>query len=191
MAAAVGRIVVSWKPDGSVAGRLHNDTACAALAAPAPGAPNVAHRVPIQSLAGWSDEEVRTSVPDATLCAQILTAVGQGNKPAQAAALLQIPHAAGRYVRRVRVRERLDGTAAIRDRRTGRPYKLVKLDANHRLAFWRLLGRDGVGGKLVMLVVPMLLAAADTQAKRLREGGARKVFVDPIGRVRDPGPLAW
>lgn len=34
--------------------------------------------------------------------------------------------------------ERLETTQAICDRRTGRPYKLVKRDGNHRAEVWRL-----------------------------------------------------
>ncbi len=270
-AARLRSVVVSFKPDTAPSGRLHNDTAYATLPDAGPKAPNVAHRVPVQSLAGWKPEDVRDAISDARLAERIVAALGSAEgKPAQAAALGAIAHdGAGRSVRRVRVRERLDGTAAIADRRSGRPYKRVKLDANHRVEFWRLPPKGERPGKVQMVVVPMLHAAMDAEAARLRrqapdrrphpaakllmrlhkddvvafgvgearrllrvvkfserqialadlhEAGplkardadksdpfkyvypgvsrfaaerARKVFVDPSGRVRDPGPLAW
>lgn len=270
-AARVQGIVVSFKADTSPSGRLHNDTAYAALPVAGPKAPNVAHRVPVQALAGWKPEEVREALRDPRLAGRVVAALeGATGKPAQAAALGALAHdAAGRTVRRVQVRERLDGTAEIRDRRTGTPYKRVKLDANHRVEFWRLPAVGGVPGKIKMVVVPMMEAAADAEAARLKrpvpdrrphpaakllmrlhkddvvafgvgearrllrvvkfserqialadlhESGplkardadkadpfkyvypgisrfaaeqARKVFVDPAGRVLDQGPLQW
>ena len=168
-AARVQAIVVSFKQDTSPAGRLHNDTAYAALVDAGPKAPNVAHRVPVQNLAGWKPEEVREALGDAVLAGRVVAALeGASGKPAQAAALGALAHdAAGRTVRRVRVRERLDGTAEIRDRRTGQPYKRVKLDANHRVEFWRLPAAGGRPGKVQMVVVPMMVAAADAEAGRL------------------------
>lgn len=169
-AARVQAIVVSFKPDTSTAGRLHNDTAYAALPDAGPKAPNVAHRVPVQSLAGWKPDEVRVALGDARLAGRVVAALESASgKPAQAAALGALAHdAVGRTVRRVRVRERLDGTAAIRDRRTGEPYKRVKLDANHRVEFWRLPAAAGRPSKVQMVVVPMMVAAADAEAARLR-----------------------
>jgi CRISPR-associated endonuclease Csn1 len=268
-AARVGGIVVSFKPDTAPSGALHNDTAYAAVEGAGPREPNVAHRVPVTSFAGWKTGDVDAAVPDPRLRAHIRAALGIEGKPAQAAALSQIPHAPGISVRRVQVRERLDGTAEIADRRTGRPYKRVKLDANHCLEFWRLPATDGKPGKLLMIVVSVMQAAMDAEAKRLgrkladrrphpaarlltrlhkndvvafgvgearrllrvvkfsegratlaplyeagnlkardadrndtfkyingsiarfREEAARKVQVDPAGRVRDPGPLDW
>lgn len=169
-AARVQAIVVSFKPDTSTAGRLHNDTAYAALPDAGPKAPNVAHRVPVQSLAGWKPDEVRVALGDARLAGRVVAALESASgKPAQAAALGALAHdAVGRTVRRVRVRERLDGTAAIRDRRTGEPYKRVKLDANHRVEFWRLPAAAGRPSKVQMVVVPMMVAAADAEAARLK-----------------------
>ena len=169
-AAQVQAIVVSFKPDTSPSGRLHNDTAYAALLDAGPKAPNVAHRVPVQALAGWKPDEVREALGNAQLAGRVAAALeGASGKPAQAAALGALAHdAAGRTVRRVRVRERLDGTAAIRDRRSGQPYKRVKLDANHRVEFWRLPAVGGRLGKVQMVVVPMMVAAADAEAARLK-----------------------
>jgi len=163
-------VVVSFKPDTAPSGRLHNDTAYAALPDAGPKAPNVAHRVPIQGLAGWKPEDVRDAIFNSQLADRIIAALGSAEgKPAQAAALGAIAHdAAGRAVRRVRVNERLDGTTAIVDRRSGQPYKLVKLDANHRVEFWRLPPKGGKPGKVQMVVVPMLHAAMDAEAVRLK-----------------------
>ena len=169
-AARTQGVVVSFKPDTSPAGRLHNDTAYAELPDGGPKAPNVAHRVPVQNLAGWKPDEVREALGDARLAERVVvTLQGAAGKPAQTAALGALEHdAAGRTVRRVRVRERLDGTAEIKDRRTGQPYKRVKLDANHRVEFWRMPSMGGVLGKVKMLVVPMMEAAADAEAARLQ-----------------------
>jgi CRISPR-associated endonuclease Csn1 len=270
-AARVRAINVSFKPDTSPSGQLHNDTAYATLPNAGPKAPNVAHRVPIQTLAGWKPEEVHGALSDPHLATRLVTALeSAAGKPAQAAALGALTHdSTGRTVRRVRVHERLEGTAEIRDRRTQQPYKRVKLDANHRVEFWRLPGVGGKPGKVQMVVVPMMVAAADAEAARLKraapdrrphpaakllmrlhkddvvafgvgearrllrvvkfregqvnladahEGGnlkardaskddpfkyvnastnrfaneqARKVFIDPAGRVLDQGPLRW
>jgi CRISPR-associated endonuclease Csn1 len=269
--ARLGSVVVSFKRDTAPSGQLHNDTAYGEIAGAAPKTPNVVHRVPIQSLAGWTAEEVRAALGNPSLAARVADALAQAEgKPAQSAALSTLLHdKQGRAVRRVRVRERLDGTAAIGDRRTGRPYKRVKLDANHRVEFWRLPPEGGKPGKVVMRVVPMLQAAQDAEAARLgrprddhrphpaakllmrlhkddvvafgegegrrllrvvkfrdgqvslapvNEAGnlkardadkadpfkyvnasrsrfgeerARKVHVDPAGRVLDPGPMTW
>ncbi len=268
-AARVRGIVVSFRPDTAPAGQLHNATAYRQLIGAGKGEPNVAHRVPIQSLAGWSAEDVTTAVPDPDLRARILGALAADGKPAQAAALAQVAHDPDSAVRHIQVRERLDGTAAIKDRRTGRPYKLVKLDANHRVEIWRLPGEPGAPARPVMCVIALMQAAMDAELARLgrpvpdrrphpaarllmrlhkgdvvafgngagrrllrvikyrsgqvtlatlheagnlkardaekddpfkyvnagvtrfREERARKVFVDPAGRVRDPGPLKW
>ncbi len=227
------------------------------------------HRVAAESLAGWTPDEVDAAVPDPRLRAHIRAALAIGGKPAQAAALSQIPHSPGIKVRRLQVRERLDGTAAIADRRTGRPYKRLKLDANHRVEFWRLPGKAAAPGRILPHVISTMDAAMDVEHKRLgrplldrrphpaarlllrlhkndvvafglgnqrelfrvvkfsggtvtlaplheagnlkardadrsddfnylsgsikkfRENAAHKVQVDPLGRVRDPGPLNW
>lgn len=166
-AGRVGAIVVSFKPDTAPAGALHNDTAYAEVKAAGPHEPNVAHRVSVTSLAGWKPKNVDSALPDEQLRAHVLAALGLEGKPAQVMALSNIPHAPGAFVRRVRVLERLDSTAAIADRRTGRPYKRVKLDGNHRAEFWRLPSKGDKPGKVVMVVVPIMQAARDAEAKRL------------------------
>jgi CRISPR-associated endonuclease Csn1 len=169
-ATKVQAIMVSFKADTSPAGRLHNDTAYALLPAAGSKSPNVAHRVTVQALAGWKPEEVREALGDPRLAERVVQVLeNTTGKLAQAAALGALPHdATGRTVRRVQVRERLDGTAEIRDRRTGLPYKRVKLDANHRVEFWRLPATDGKPAKIKMLVVSMMEAAADAEATRLK-----------------------
>jgi hypothetical protein len=73
-------IVVSHKADTAPAGRLHNDTAYAGIDGAADGEPNVAHRVPIASFAGWRAEEVDAAVADARLAAAIKAALAAGDK---------------------------------------------------------------------------------------------------------------
>ena len=165
-AARVRAIVVSFKPDTAPSGALHNETAYRSIAAVGPREPNVAHRVPVESLADWGAEKADSAVPDPRLRAHIRAALGIEGKPARAAALSQILHAPGVVVRHVQVRERKDGTALIHDRRTGLGYKRVKLDANHRAEFWRLPAKEGATGKVVMVVVPVMQAAMDAEAKR-------------------------
>ncbi len=167
VALKVQEIVVSHKPDIAPSGKLHNDTAYASLTNAPAGEPNVAHHVPIQTLAGWSEDEVTESVADRVLRGQILSALTVNGKPAQAAALSRVPHGDGRFVRRVQARERLDGTAEFRDRHTGKAYRRVKLDANHRIEVWWIPHAGKPGGNIVMPAVPMLHAAADAEAKRL------------------------
>lgn len=167
--ARLRRIAVSFRPDTAPSGQLHNETAYGVLRGAGLKGPNVVHRVPIQSLAGWTEEKARAALGHRHLADRVVSVLSvAAGKPGQAAALGAITHDAdGRTVRRVRIRERLDGTEAIRDRRTGKPYKRVKLDANHRVEFWRLPAKDGRGGKVQMVVLPLLHAALDEEAKRL------------------------
>jgi len=169
-AARVQGIVVSFKPDTSPAGRLHNDTAYSALPNAGPKAPNVQHRVPVQALAGRKPVEVREALGDSRLAERVVAALeAASGKPAQAAALGALAHdAAGRTVRRVRMRERLNDPREIKGRRTNQPYKWVKLDANHRVEFWRLPALVGRPRKVQMVVIPMMDAAADAEAARLK-----------------------
>lgn len=168
-AAKLRSVVVSHKPDTAASGKLHNDTAYGTLPGAVPGQPNVVHRVPVGSLAGWEPDEIRAALGNAGFAERVVaTLAGASGKPAQAAALQALAHDAdGRAVRRVRVRERLESTAEIRDRRTGQPYKRVKLDANHRAEVWRLPPAGSKAGKLRIVVVPMLHAAQDAEVARL------------------------
>ena len=268
-AAKIQAVAVSFKPDNAHSGKLHNDTAYGSIPAHGPKDPNVRHRVPIGSLAGWSGNDVRAAIDDPKLVTQITAALASAEKPpGQVAALSAIPHdVEGRTIRRVQVHERLKGVHPIKDRRNGQPYKHVKLDANHCAEFWHVPVHRTK--KVRMVVVPMLQAAGDAEARRLcrqvpdrrphpaarllvrlhkgdalaldtgparklfrvvkftqgkmtlaelhesgnlkvrdaakddgfkylnatitrlTTGQARKVFIDPTGRVFDTGPLPW
>ena len=161
----IRQVVVSHKPETSAQGRLHNDTAYGEVKVAADGEPNVAHRVPVGSLAGWKPADLDDAVPDPVLRGKILHALSH-EKSALAAALGGIDHPAGRRVRRVKVRKRLDGTAQVRSRKDGRPYKRVKLDANHRVEIWRMPPSDGKPGKASIVAIPMLVAALEEEQRK-------------------------
>jgi len=262
VARAIGRIVVSYKPNIGWQGALHNDTAYGPITPETKKAPNVVVRRAIETLAEWKRDEIAKGVRDPVLAAKIADAVEGKDKVAARQALGTLRHSGGLQVRRVRTVERLDSSEKIADRRTGKPYKVVKLDGNHRAELW-LLPDD----RRKLVVVPTLDAAREAEARRLGrkpekdsrphpaaklifrvhkndllaletegartiyrvamltegtitlaphfEGGnlrtrdrsktdrfayvhasasmlerkrARKIFVDPTGRVRDPGP---
>jgi CRISPR-associated endonuclease Csn1 len=265
IARAVRGIVVSYKPDTGWQGALHNDTAYGPVMAIGKQDPNVVLRRPLVSLAEWSNEDIESGVRDPTLAAEISAALDTKDDPtARKASLTSLTHSGGHLVRRVRVMERLNNVEAIHDRRSKLPYKVVKLDGNHRAELWRL-----PTGKAMLTVVSTFEAAQEKSAKlrggkkpakdlrphpaaklllrlhkndmvavglgaerrflrvvkmmdrlitlaphseggnlkardarkddafkyvnasalRLIEMSARKVWVDPAGRVRDPGPL--
>jgi len=161
VAARAGALVVSHKPDTGWQGALHNDTAYGPIRGAGEKEPNVVVRRPLEYLAGRSAEEVRAGVRDADLAGRIAAAV-EGKAGAEArAALAGVSDPAGRTVRRARTVERLDATVAIRDRRTGAPYKLFKRDTNHRAELWRW-----PNGKAVLRVVPTFDAARQAEAAR-------------------------
>jgi CRISPR-associated endonuclease Csn1 len=58
--------------------------------------------------------------------------------------------------------ERLESTQQIRDRKTGKPFKAVKLDGNHSAEFWKL-----PTGKYELRVVSRFAAAQQAEAQRL------------------------
>ena len=105
---------------------------------------------------------MRFNVRDPVLAAKIADAVsGAANAAARAAALTNLTHS-GHVVRSVRATERLNTTQAIADRRTGQPYKRVKLDGNHRAELWRL-----PDGKLELIAISTFAAAQQWTAERL------------------------
>ena len=174
VATRVGEIVVSHKPDTSAQGRLHNDTAYGEVRSAGDKDPNVSHRVPVGSLVGRKPSDLEGAVPDPVLRGKLLEALSQ-EKAAQAAAFGSIEHPSGQRVRRVKIRERLDGTAGIRSRKDGQPYKRVKLDANHRVEIWRLPPKGDKPGKASIVAVPMLEAAMEEERSRGGvEGSSRK-----------------
>lgn len=257
-------IVVSHKSDTGWQAALHNDTAYGPIAGAGAGEPNVVVRRPLLSLESWSAEEVRVGVRDPVLADRIAQAVAARDATTRKTALAAMTHSGGHAVRRVRTVERLESRSVqpIRDRRTGRPYKLVKRDGNHRIEVWRLPSerqemrvislfeaaeeavarqagrrppdlRPHPAAKLLMRlhkndivafgqgdrrrllrVVKMRdgqvtlaphneggnLKARDADRnddfkyvtaglRGLRDNKARKVWVDPAGRVHDPGPM--
>jgi CRISPR-associated endonuclease Csn1 len=261
---AVARLVVSHKPDSGWQGALHNDTAYGPLKSESKKAANVVVRRPLESLAEWSKEEVSKHVRDTVLASKIASVLETGDKTERRSQLLTLKHSAGKTVRRVRTVERLDNVAPIKHRRTGKAYKLVKLDSNHRVELWQLPNKKyslvvvstfdaaqeaarargahlpfrdlrphpaasllirlhkndmvAIGNgteRQIMRVVKMSngqvtlaphneggnLKARDNakddafrylsaSATKLRELQARKVWVNPAGKVRDPGPAA-
>ncbi len=101
-------------------------------------------------------------VRDPALAAKVAAALAPADIAARKTALAQLRHPVTTTVRRVRTVERLDGTQPIVDRRTGKTYKLVKRDSNHRAELWRL-----PDGALKVIVVPTFNAAREVEAKRL------------------------
>jgi CRISPR-associated endonuclease Csn1 len=163
VAARTAMLVVSHKPDIGWQNALHNDTAYGAIAGARDGEPNVVVRRPTESLATWSAEDARIRVRDPVLGAKIAAVLQDAlDVPRRKAALASLTHSGGDVVRRVRTIERLDSVQPIADRRTGRPYKVVKRDGNHRVELWRL--PDGV---LKLTVVSTFDAARQAEAARL------------------------
>ncbi len=155
-------LVVSHKPDSGWQAALHNDTAYGPITNPSEGGPNVVVRRPLDTLADWSPDDARKHVRDPVLAECVAQALAVPDKAARKAALAAITDFADHQVHRVRTVERLESMQPIRDRRTGKPYKLVKRDSNHRCEIWRL-----PSGELKMQVVATFDAAAEAEARRL------------------------
>jgi CRISPR-associated endonuclease Csn1 len=159
--AAARAIVVSHKPDHGWQDALHNDTAYGPIAGAKDGEPNVVVRRPIETLAD-KGAEAADGVRDAPLREKLRAALAVTDKAMRKAALAAITHPDGVPVRRVRMVERLDSTVTITDRRTGKPYKVMKRDGNHRAEVWRM-----PDGKLRLWVVSTFDAAQEAEARRL------------------------
>ncbi|MCC7428846.1 MAG: type II CRISPR RNA-guided endonuclease Cas9 [Alphaproteobacteria bacterium] len=177
-AGVVRRIVVSYKPDTGWQGALHNDTAYGPLRANGKKDPNVVVRRPLDSLADWKPADVKQGVRDPVLAAKVAAALDTKDKAARKQNLLTLTHSGGHRVRRVRTVERLDKFEAIRDRTTGNPYKLVKLDSNHRAELWRL-----PGGKTALTVVSTLDAAREALALAKGEKPAKDLRPHPAAKL--------
>lgn len=159
--AAARAIVVSHKPDHGWQDALHNDTAYGPIAGAKDGEPNVVVRRPIETLAEMKPEDA-DRVRDPVLREKLRAALTIPDKAGRKAALAAIEHPTGVPVRRVRMVERLDSTVTIADRRTGRRYKVMKRDGNHRAEVWRM-----PDGKLKLWVVSTFHAAQEAEARRL------------------------
>ena len=160
--AAIERVVVSHKPDHGTGGKLHNDTAYGEVRGADETGPNVVVRKPLSAFLRATPEEARAAIRDPVLAEKVAAALAaNADAKSRAAALAALEHGAG-TVRRVRTWERLE-TRPI----PSAPWKRVKLDANHRIEFWRLPGKGGKPGKVVTQLVPLLDAAAEAEAKRL------------------------
>ena len=162
VARAIGRIVVSYKPDIGWQGALHNDTAYGPIAPATKKAPNVVVRRAIETLAEWKRDDIAEGVRDPVLATKIADAIDGKEKAAAREALGTLRHSGGKPVRRVRTVERLESVETIADRRTGKPYKVVKLDGNHRAELWLL-----PGNRRKLVVVPTLDAAREAEARRI------------------------
>lgn len=169
--AALAKMVVSYKPDTGWQGGLHNATAYGPIANTGSKGPNVVVRHPLESLATWSPEEAKKRVRDPALATKVAAALAPAEIVARKTALAQLHHPETTVVRRIRTVERLEGTQPIADRRTGKIYKLLKRDSNHRAELWRL-----PDGALKLIVVSTFDAAQEAEAKRL---GRRPVELRP------------
>jgi len=160
-------VVVSYKPDIGWQAALHNDTAYGPIANASEDQPNVVVRQALETLATWSAEDGTIRVRDPVLGKKIAAALAARETSARKQALAALTHSGGHTVQRVRTVERLNSTQQIADRRTGRPYKLVKRDSNHRAELWRL-----PDGHTRLVVVSSFDAARQAEAIRLHRSVA-------------------
>jgi CRISPR-associated endonuclease Csn1 len=164
VARTVRGITVSYKQDHGWQGALHNDQAYGLVDDGGdPRRPNSVIRRPLETFAdkGWTAVEIAKAVRDPRLAERIIVALdGLETVPLRKAALARLTHTGGHRVGRVRMVERLNNARTITDGRTGRPYKRVKLDANHRIELWRL-----PNGTARLLAVSVLDAAREAAAR--------------------------
>lgn len=155
-------VVVSHKPDTGWQAALHNDTNYGIIKNVGENEHNVVTRRAVIDLLK-KDGTLAFTVRDPALMAKIQATVsGAADMPSRKAALSSLTHSGGYVVRRVRTTERLNATQDIKDRRTGKPYRTVKRDGNHRAELWRL-----PDGKLKLSVVSVFAAAQQAEASRL------------------------
>jgi CRISPR-associated endonuclease Csn1 len=135
-------IVVSHKPEVGWQGALHNDTAYGRNRGAKPGEPNLTIRKPVADIADWTKsdaaDKVREAVKDHRLRDKIVSAVVTQDAIATKAALANLQYPVGTTVRRVLTLKTLRLPIAIQDRRTGKPYKFLDGNSNHRFEVWRL-----------------------------------------------------
>jgi CRISPR-associated endonuclease Csn1 len=164
VAARARTLTVSYKPDTGWQGALHNDTAYGIVDPPRENGHNRVLRRPLADFAKWKPEDVRKGVRDEGpkgLAEKIAAILETNDEAGRKAALANLTHM-GHPVRSVRTTEVQNNVAVIRDRRSGKPYKAVKRDGNHRAEIWRL-----PDGKLEMVVVSTFDAARQAEAARL------------------------
>ena len=155
-------VIVSHKPDVGWQAALHNDTNYGVIKGAREDQDNVVTRRAVTDLVK-KDGTLAFTVRDPALMAKIQAAVADApDMPSRKAALSTLTHSGGYVVRRVRTTERLNATQDINDRRTGKPYRTVKRDGNHRAELWRL-----PDGKLKLSVVSIFTAAQQAEARRL------------------------
>lgn len=143
---ALARVVVSYRPDHSVAGPLHNDTAYGPVEDRGPDTPGVAvkaavrHFVPLANLVNRKAADVRGSVGGTWLAQNLsgLIETHQSDKKALRAALDEFGQRYG--IRRVRWAES-QTVIPLANRKTGRVYKYVVGDGNH--CYEIHMGRSG------------------------------------------------
>jgi CRISPR-associated endonuclease Csn1 len=157
ISAKLRTIIVSHKPDTGVQGPLHNDTAYGIIGDAGPKDPNVVVRKPVESLFGKSASDIEEAVRDPHLGRLIAAAA------LDKARLAALTGPNGAPVRRIRQWERLEKKQEIQDRKTGKPYKVMKLDGNHSAGLWKL-----PTGKVKLHVLSRFAAAQQAEANRLK-----------------------
>lgn len=132
LAEALGRIVVSHKPDHGKQAALHNDTNYGWRGEPdKKGNPLVGRRRPIESIKDAKDAE---SIADETLRNELVELLGPLDKGKIKAALFEYAQRTG--IRRIICQERLS-VIPVHDRRNGKPYRFVKGDGNYCYEIFR------------------------------------------------------
>jgi CRISPR-associated endonuclease Csn1 len=144
------KLVVSNKPEHGKGGALHEDTAYGLIAdsAEAEAIGNLVRRKPVVDLTPGEIDTVRDRVLRTRLqavAAPFRDAKGKvkDEKSLRTAlsAFAATPLPDGKTIRRVRVGKEDESAVALRDRRTGRPYKAVTPGENHHIDIVQM--RDG------------------------------------------------
>lgn len=142
---AVRRIVVSHRPDHSVEGRLHEDTAYGLVADPeAEEGYNLVYRKALIDLNENEIARIRDLSLRAALTDFVAARKAAGDKLRDALAT----YSESQGVRRVRLLKRERGVIAIKDG-DGKPYKAYSPGDNHRIEIYRRPGSDTWEGEAV------------------------------------------
>jgi CRISPR-associated endonuclease Csn1 len=163
IAARLGTVIVSYKPDTGWQGALHNDTSYGLLRGGRRDPNhNVVLRRPLETLADWKPDDARHGIKDDALADRIANILAVPDTAERKRQLGEVTHhPGGNLVRSVKTTERLD-VRPIRSRQTGAPYRGVKLDSNHRFEIWRQ-----PDGSLKQFIVSTFDAAQAAEAARL------------------------